>query len=108
MTERANISGQDQSTSASTSPLSGSSSTNAGGTEFDQLLRSLERLTPSDYGYVALTALIGPLALRLLGFRFLAPLVRPIALLILLGGAYAQQQKLGARANDIRRSIQRS
>jgi hypothetical protein len=81
---------------------------NAGSVDFDQILSVLDQLTPREYGYVALTALIGPLTLRLLGFRFLATLIRPIALLVLLGGAYAQQQKLGVRANELRRSIRRS
>lgn len=108
MTERANISSQDQSISGSTSPVSGSNAMNTGSVDFDQILNVLERLTPREYGYVALTALVGPLTLRLLGFRFLATLIRPVALLVLLGGAYAQQQKLGSRANEFRRSIQGS
>ena len=64
----------------------------------DDLLAQLEQLTPEQYGYAGVAALLGPLVLRLLGFRLLAVLVRPLALLVIVGGLYARQQR--ARGGD--------
>ena len=61
----------------------------------DELLAQLEQLTPEQYGYAGLAALFGPLVLRLLGFKLLAPFIRPLALLVIVGGLYARQQRLG-------------
>jgi hypothetical protein len=60
----------------------------------DDLLGELEQLTPEQYGYLGLSAVFGPLLLRLLGFRTLSRLVRPLALLALAAGLYARQQHL--------------
>lgn len=59
---------------------------------WEDLQRELEQLTPEQYGYLGITALFGPLALRMLGFKMLATLIRPLALLAILGGLYAKQQ----------------
>ena len=61
----------------------------------DDLLAQLEQLTPEQYGYVGLAAVFGPLVLRLLGFKLLAPFIRPLALLVIVGGLYARQQRSG-------------
>ncbi len=62
----------------------------------DDLLAELERLTPEQYGYAALAALLGPFVFKLLGFKLLGTLIRPLALLVILGGLYARQQRSGA------------
>ena len=59
---------------------------------FEDLSAMLEQLTPEQYGYLALLAMFGPLALRILGFKLLARLVRPVALVMIVGGLYAKQQ----------------
>ncbi len=61
----------------------------------EDLLAELEQLTPEQYGYLGLAATFGPFVLRLLGFKLLARLIRPLALLALGGGWYARQQHLG-------------
>ena len=61
----------------------------------DDLLAELEQLTPEHYGYVGLAAVFGPPILRLLGFKMLAALIRPLALLVIVGGLYARQQRAG-------------
>lgn len=58
----------------------------------DDLLAELENLTPEQYGYLGVAAIFGPFVLRLLGFKLLARLVRPLALLALGGALYARQQ----------------
>ncbi len=58
----------------------------------DDLLAELERLTPEQYGYLGLAALLGPTVLKLFGFKLLGRLVRPLALVALAGGLYAKQQ----------------
>jgi hypothetical protein len=58
----------------------------------DDLLAELERLTPEQYRYLGLAAIFGPFALKLLGFKLLGRLVRPLALALLLGSVYAKQQ----------------
>jgi len=58
----------------------------------DDLLAQLEQLTPEQFGYLGLIATAGPLLLRLLGFKLFSRLVRPLALLALVGGLYAKQQ----------------
>ena len=65
----------------------------------DDILGELEQLTPEQYGYVGLVAIFGPFLLRLFGFKLLAALARPLALLVFLGALYARQQRTGtARA----------
>lgn len=66
----------------------------------DDLLQQLERLTPEQYGYLGLGAIFGPLVLRLLGFKILARFIRPLALLVLVGGLYARQQQGAGQAPD--------
>ena len=61
--------------------------------DFDRILEELERLTPEQFGYLGLAAIFGPFVLKLLGFKLLSPLVRPLALLGLVGGLYAKQQR---------------
>ncbi len=58
----------------------------------DELLTTLEQLTPEQFGYLGLAATFGPLLLRLFGFKLLSRLVRPLALLAIVGGLYAKQQ----------------
>jgi hypothetical protein len=58
----------------------------------DDLVAELEKLTPEQFGYLGLAAMFGPLLLRILGFKLLSRLVRPLALLGLVGGLYAKQQ----------------
>lgn len=57
----------------------------------DELLDQLAALPRAVYGYLLLAALAGPPLLRLFGFKALAGLVRPVALLVLLGGLVARQ-----------------
>ena len=61
----------------------------------DDLLAQLAQLTPEQYGYAGLAAAFGPLVLRLFGFKLLATFIRPLALLVIVGGLYARQQRLG-------------
>ncbi len=61
--------------------------------DFDDILAELEQLTPEQYGYLGVAALFGPLVLRLLGFKALGNLLRPLALLVIVGGLYARQQR---------------
>ncbi len=63
----------------------------------DDMLEQLGQLTPDQMGYLGLAAAFGPLLLRLLGFKLIGRLVRPLALLALLGGMYARQQQGGAQ-----------
>ena len=60
----------------------------------EDLLAGLERITPEQYGYLGLAAVFGPFMLRLLGFKLLARLVRPLSLAALAGAWYARQQDL--------------
>ncbi len=60
---------------------------------FDDLLAELEQLTPEQYGYLGAAALFGPLVLRLFGFKLLGNMLRPLALLVIVGGLYARQQR---------------
>lgn len=63
----------------------------------EELLEQLRQLSTRTYSYVTLAALFGPITLRLLGLKPLAQLIRPAALVVLLGGMYARQQaQLGA------------
>jgi hypothetical protein len=57
----------------------------------DELLDQLAELPREVYGYLLLAALAGPALLRLFGFKALAGLVRPLALVVLLGGMVAKQ-----------------
>lgn len=59
---------------------------------FDELLEQLRQLSTRTYSYVTLAALFGPITLRLLGLKPLAQVIRPAALVVLLGGMYARQQ----------------
>lgn len=59
----------------------------------ETVLQQLQRLGIREYGYVGLAATVGPLVLRGLGFKMLGNLLRPAALLVILGGLYARQQK---------------
>jgi hypothetical protein len=56
---------------------------------FDQLAELPNR----SYSYVVIAAVAGPITLRLFGFKTFAQLIRPLALLILLSGMYAKQQR---------------
>ncbi len=56
---------------------------------FDQLAQLPNHI----YSYVALAALAGPLTFRLFGFKLLSQLIRPLALVVLLSGMYAKQQR---------------
>ena len=67
----------------------------------DDLLAQLEQLTPEQYGYAGLAAAFGPLVLRLFGFKLLATLVRPLALLVIVGGLYARQQHSGGTSGGL-------
>lgn len=58
----------------------------------EELLEQLRQLSTRTYSYVTLAALFGPITLRLLGLKPLAQLIRPAALVVLLGGMYARQQ----------------
>lgn len=60
--------------------------------ELDTILAELEQLSPEHYGYLGLAAVFGPLLLKVLGFKLLGTLVRPIALVLIVGGIYARQQ----------------
>ncbi len=61
--------------------------------ELDTILDELEQLTAEQYGYLGVAAIFGPLLLKLLGFKLLGALVRPLALVLILGGIYARQQR---------------
>jgi hypothetical protein len=63
--------------------------------ELDNLFAELERLTPEHFLYLGLAAMFGPFVVKLLGFKLLAPLVRPLALLVLVGGLYVKQEREG-------------
>lgn len=60
------------------------------------MLAELERLTPEHFLYLGLAAMFGPFVVKLLGFKLLAPLMRPLALLVLVAGLYAKQEHEGA------------
>lgn len=59
----------------------------------EELLDQLRQLSTRQYSYVALAAVGGPLLLRAFGLKILAPWVRPLAVLVLLGGMYAKQEQ---------------
>lgn len=63
---------------------------------FDQLAQMPNRA----YSYVALAAVAGPMTLRLFGFKSLAQIVRPLALVVLLSGMYAKQQHAESQAEQ--------
>lgn len=58
----------------------------------DDLVAELEKLTPEQFGYLGIAATFGPLLLRIMGFKLLSRMIRPLALLGLVGGLYAKQQ----------------
>ena len=58
----------------------------------DEILDQLANLPSEVYAYTFAAALVGPLALRLLGFKALSQLIRPLALAVLIGGIYAKQE----------------
>ncbi len=64
--------------------------------DLDQLVEQLDQIPMQVYSYVALAALFGPFALRLLGLKALGQLLRPVALVVLIGGIYAKRQKRGS------------
>ena len=70
------------------------------GFDLEQLVDQLNQLPMQVYSYAALAALFGPFVLRLLGFKALGQLLRPVALVLVLGGIYAKRQKLGERLQD--------
>ena len=61
----------------------------------EDILGELEQLTPEQFGYIGLAALIGPFVLRLFGFKLLARLIRPLAVATFAMAAYARQQQYG-------------
>ncbi len=63
--------------------------------DLNDVLDQLAQISTRTYSYVLLAAVAGPLALRLFGFKTLSRLIRPIALVVLLGGMYARQQQAG-------------
>ena len=64
--------------------------------ENNDLLQQLAQMSSRTYSYVLLAALVGPLTLRLFGFKWLSQIVRPLALVVLLGGIYAKRQHAGS------------
>lgn len=60
--------------------------------QLDDLLEQLAQFPREVYGYALLAALAGPMLLRVAGFGTLARLIRPLALVFVLGGMYAKQQ----------------
>ena len=68
--------------------------------DLDQLVDQLNQLPMQVYSYAALAALFGPFVLRLFGFKALGQLLRPVALVLVLGGIYAKRQKLGERVQE--------
>ena len=61
--------------------------------DLDDLWAELEQLTPEQYGYLGLVALFGPVLLKLLGFKALGALSRPLALVAIVAALYARQQR---------------
>jgi hypothetical protein len=59
----------------------------------DALLQQLAQLSPRMYSYAALAALLGPFTLRFFGFKVLSRVIRPLALVVLIGGVYAKRQR---------------
>ncbi|HEX6289838.1 MAG TPA: hypothetical protein VFZ66_11635 [Herpetosiphonaceae bacterium] len=57
------------------------------------ILDQLAEISNHDYSYIVLAAIAGPLTLRVFGFKLLSQLIRPLALIVLLGGMYAKQQR---------------
>ena len=72
---------------------------------FNTLLERLDQLSPRTYGYIALGAIIGPTILHLLGLRGLAQWGQPLAILVLIGGAYAKQQRILTAIDRFRTSL---
>ena len=65
--------------------------------ELETLLAELEHLTAEQYGYLGIAAIFGPILLKLLGFKLLGNLIRPLALVIIVGGIYARQQRMSGQ-----------
>jgi hypothetical protein len=65
--------------------------------QLDDLLEQLAQFPREVYGYALLAALAGPFVLRIAGLGSLARLARPLALIFVLGGMYAKQQRAGER-----------
>ena len=63
---------------------------------FDQLAQLPNRT----YSYVVIAAVAGPTALRLFGFKTLGQLIRPLALVVLLSGMYAKQQRASSNSES--------
>lgn len=68
--------------------------------DLDQLVEQLAELPMQVYSYALLAALFGPFVLRLLGFKALGQLLRPAAIVVLLGGIYAKRQRLGNQIQE--------
>ncbi len=58
----------------------------------DELLDQLAQVPSRVYSYILLMAVIGPLTLRIFGLKALSQIIRPLALVVFLGGMYAKQQ----------------
>lgn len=63
---------------------------------FDQLAQLPNRT----YSYLVMAAVAGPMTLRLFGFKALGQLIRPLALVVLLSGMYAKQQRAASTAEQ--------
>jgi hypothetical protein len=66
----------------------------------DELVNQLAQLPMQVYSYAALAALFGPFVLRLLGLGALGQILRPAALVLVLGGIYAKRQQLSTRIQE--------
>ncbi len=66
----------------------------------DELVNQLAQLPMQVYSYAALAALFGPFVLRLLGLGALGQILRPVALVLVLGGIYAKRQQLSTRIQE--------
>ncbi len=60
------------------------------------LLDQLAELPKTTYRTTFIASLVGPLLLRLFGLKGLSRWIRPLALLLLVAGMYAKQQKTTA------------
>lgn len=66
----------------------------------DEIVKQLAQLPMRVYSYAALAALFGPFVLRLLGLKALGQLLRPAALVVVLGGIYAKRQQSSSRLQE--------
>lgn len=63
----------------------------------DEILDQLAQLPSQVYAYTFVAALVGPTALRIFGLKTLSQVIRPLALLLLIGGIYAKQEAAGGK-----------